>query len=196
MRGKTYLENFNNIREENNYKIIADKFINILKFIKNDPNISSKRWILELMQNATDVKYENEKLSIEIILDHDKLIFKHNGKYFRIKDILSMLQQVSSKSSQNLEGKTGKFGSGFIVTYLLSDTIDVKGIILLNENDFREFELTLDRSEQISEKLAKNIKKSIELFEKIEENPNNFKVRPNYLKNRKETDFILALLII
>ena len=185
---KQYSDNFNKIKEDNNYKIIADKIITILKTIKNDPNISSRRWVWELMQNATDVKYEKEKISVEIILDDDKLVFKHNGKYFRINDILSLLQQVSSKSSQNLEGQTGKFGTGFIGTHLLSDIIIVKGIISLNDKDFREFEISLDRSEQVSEKLAKNIKKSIELFEKIEENPNFIK-KPNYLKNRKETDF-------
>ena len=184
-----YAENYNKIKDYNNYKNIADKIITNLKNIKNDPNISSRRWVWELMQNATDVKYEKEKISIEIILDDEKLVFKHNGKYFRTNDILSLLQQVSSKNSQNLEGQTGKFGTGFIGTHLLSDIIYVKGIISLTDKDFREFEISLDRSEQVPEKLVKNIKESIELFEKIEENPKIFKKKPNYLKNRKETDF-------
>ena len=80
---KQYSDNFNKIKEDNNYKIIADKIITILKTIKNDPNISSRRWVWELMQNATDVKYEKEKISVEIILDDDKLVFKHNGKFFK-----------------------------------------------------------------------------------------------------------------
>ena len=180
-----FSENFNKIKEENNYKLIADKIITILKTIKNDPNISSRRWVWELMQNATDVKYEKEKISVMFILDQDKLVFKHNGKYFRVNDILSLLQQVSSKSSQNSEGQTGKFGTGFIGTHLLSDVIDIKGILKINDKDFREFELSLDRSEQIPEKLAKNVRKSMELFDNIE----NFKLKPDYLKNRKEIDF-------
>ena len=188
MNTQKYLDNLNKIQEENSYKLIADKIITILKGIKNDQNISSRRWIWELMQNATDVKYEKEKISIKIILDKDKLEFKHNGKYFRIEDIFSLLMQVSSKSSQNADGQTGKFGTGFIGTHLLSDIIDIKGIVLVNNNDFREFTLSLDRSERISEKLAKNIKKSIEMFKKIE-NQKNFKLKPNYLQNRKETDF-------
>ena len=189
MNTQKYLDNLNKIQEENSYKLIADKIITILKGIKNDQNISSRRWVWELMQNATDVKYEKEKISIEIILDKDKLEFKHNGKYFRLEDIFSLLMQVSSKNSQNSDGQTGKFGTGFIGTHLLSDIIDIKGIVLLNNNDFREFTLSLDRSERISENLAKNIKKSIEIFKKIDENQNNFKLKPNYLKNRKETDF-------
>lgn len=177
------------IIKDNNYKNIADKIIRILKNIKNEQNVSSRRWVWELIQNATDVKYENEKVSIEIILDNDKLIFKHNGKYFRIKDIFSLLQQVSSKDSQNLEGQTGKFGTGFIGTHLLSDIVDIKGIIHLEDNDFREFQVSLDRGEQKSEILAKNIQQSIELFYEINKRPDIFKLRPNYLEKRKETDY-------
>lgn len=153
----TILKKIDNIIKVNNYKIIADKIIRILKNIKNEQNVSSRRWLWELIQNATDVKYENEKVSIKITLEEDKLIFEHNGKYFRIKDIFSLLQQVSSKDSQNLEGQTGKFGTGFIGTHLLSDVIDINGIIHLEGNDFREFKLSLDRGEQKSEILAKNI---------------------------------------
>jgi len=185
----TILKKIDNIIKVNNYKIIADKIIRILKNIKNEQNVSSRRWLWELIQNATDVKYENEKVSIKITLEEDKLIFAHNGKYFRIKDIFSLLQQVSSKDSQNLEGQTGKFGTGFIGTHLLSDVIDINGIIHLEGNDFREFKLSLDRGEQKSEILAKNIQQSIELFYKINEKPDIFKLRPNYLKTRKETDY-------
>jgi len=77
------------------------------------------------MEIATDVKYENEKISVQIILNENQLEFKHNGEYFKINHILGLLQQVSSKDSQNLEGQTGKFGTGFIGTHLLSDVIDV-----------------------------------------------------------------------
>jgi len=175
--------------KKNNYKLISDKIIRILKTIKNDPYISSKRWVWELMQNATDVKYENEKISVQIILDENQLVFKHNGKYFKINHILGLLQQVSSKDSQNLEGQTGKFGTGFIGTHLLSDVIDVKGILYLKDNDFREFKVSLDRSEQKSEILAQKIEKSIEMFYKMDEQKDNFKPKPNYLENRKETDY-------
>ena len=183
------VKKIDNIIKVNNYKNIADKIIRILKNIKNEQNVSSRRWVWELIQNATDVKYDNEKVSIQIILDKDKLIFKHNGKYFRIKDIFSLLQQVSSKDSQNLEGQTGKFGTGFIGTHLLSDIVDIKGIIHLEGNDFREFQVSLDRGEQKSEILAKNIQKSIELFLQINERSDIFKLRPNYLGKRKETDY-------
>ena len=76
------------IIKKNNSKLTADKIITILNNIKNNPKICSKRWIWELMQNATDVRYDNEKISIQIIREKDKLMFMHNGKYFTIKNIL------------------------------------------------------------------------------------------------------------
>lgn len=178
-----------NIIKNNNYKLTADKITTILKTIKNNKNISSRRWVWELMQNATDVRYDNEKISVEIILNKDKLEFKHNGKYFKINNILAIVQQVSSKNSLNLEGQTGKFGTGFIGTHLLSDIIDIKGILEINENDFREFQIRLDRSEKSSEQLAKNIEKSIEIFFNINNKKDIFKVKPNYLQKRKEEDY-------
>ena len=177
------------LQKKNNYKLISDKIIRILKDIKNDQNISSKRWVWELMQNATDVKYDNERISVQIILDENLLVFKHNGKYFTINHILGLLQQVSSKDSQNLEGQTGKFGTGFIGTHLLSDVIDVKGILYLKDNDFREFKVCLDRGEQKSEILAQKVEKSIEMFYKMDEQKDNFIPKPNYLENRKESDY-------
>ena len=172
----------------NNYKLTADKIITCLKTIKNDPNISSRRWIWELIQNATDVRNENEKISIQIILNEDKLEFKHNGKYFTVNNILGLLQQVSSKNSQNLEGQTGKFGTGLIGTHLLSDIITVQGILEKEKDKFCEFNIILDRSEKTPEKLVDNIQNSIEKFNNID-NPNEFKPRPNYKQNRKESDF-------
>ena len=175
---------------KNTYKLTADKIITILQSIKNNPNISSKRLFWELIQNATDVKYEKEKISIQIILSKDKLLFKHNGKYFTLKDILGLFQQVSAKDSQNLEGQTGKFGTGFIGTHYLSSIIDVNGIIKINDKEFREFEIKLDRSETRSEYLAKDIEKTLEAFLNFDKKSGIFKSKKkNYLINRKETDY-------
>ena len=153
------LKMIDEIIKKNNSKLTSDKIITILNNIKNNPKICSKRWIWELMQNATDVRYDNEKISVQIIREEDKLIFMHNGKYFTINNILGLLQQVSSKNSSNLEGQTGKFGTGFIGTSLLSDIIDIKGILFISDNNFREFQFTLDRNQRSSEELLEKIKK-------------------------------------
>ena len=43
---------------------------------------------MELLQNATDAKNENDKISIKITINDDKLEFRHNGQYFDIKNCL------------------------------------------------------------------------------------------------------------
>ena len=78
---------------QNNYKLIADKIITNHNINKNIRITASKRWAIELFQNAVDVRFPNEKSSIKIILSDDKLEFLHNGKYFEIKNLLGLMQQ-------------------------------------------------------------------------------------------------------
>ncbi len=39
----------------NNYKLTADKILQLLSQIREDPSASAKRWVWELLQNAKDV---------------------------------------------------------------------------------------------------------------------------------------------
>ena len=99
----------------NNYKLTADKILQLLSQIREDPSASAKRWVWELLQNAKDVPNRFGKVSVEIeLVSQDTLKFRHNGDCFSTKNITGLVQQVSSKDSQNLEGQTGKFGTGFI----------------------------------------------------------------------------------
>lgn len=136
------------------YKKAADSFLQTLGKIKNNPERSKKRLIWELIQNAKDVKNKFGKVSIRIILTDNALEFQHNGDPFSLSDFIGLVQQTSSKDSQNAEGQTGKFGTGFVSTYLLSDIIDICGVANI-EGRFRRFTATLDRSAQTSEELAK-----------------------------------------
>ena len=154
------------IIEYNNYKIIADKILKTLTNIRNVAGISSKRWIWELIQNAKDVKNNFYKVKIKIELDKNYLRFSHNGSFFTINDVLGILQQVSSKNSKNLH-QTGKFGTGFIGTHLLSNKITINGVVQDKTNFvFKKFKIYLDRSADSSEELLKEVKNSILNFKK------------------------------
>ena len=111
----------------NNNKLVADKIRKTLLNIRNVPGISAKRWIWELIQNAKDVPNQFNKVRIKIELNQNSLKFSHNGSYFTIDNILGILQQISSKDSKNNEDQTGKFGTGFIGTHLLSGKVNIKG---------------------------------------------------------------------
>lgn len=170
----------------NNYKLTADKILQFLSQIREDPSASAKRWVWELLQNAKDVPNRFGKVSVEIeLVSQDTLKFRHNGDCFSVKNITGLVQQVSSKDSQNLEGQTGKFGTGFICTHLLSDIIDVEGIVRYMGID-RRFKIVLDRSGYRSEDLLPRIEKTLEELRHIE---TSYEVVNNYELNRKEDSF-------
>lgn len=170
----------------NNYKLTADKILQLLSQIREDPSASAKRWVWELLQNAKDVPNRFGKVSVEIeLISPDILKFRHNGDCFSTKNITGLVQQVSSKDSQNLEGQTGKFGTGFICTHLLSDIIDVEGIVYYL-GVHRRFAITLDRSGYRSEDLLPRIASTLEDLRHIE---NTYHKIDNYEDTRTEQSF-------
>lgn len=177
------------IIRRNNYKLTADKIKQILSKVLEEPSKSSKRWVWELMQNAKDVpNTQFGRVSIEIILSQDKLVFQHNGDPFLMNNITGLIQQVSSKDSANNDTEvTGKFGTGFISTHLLSEVIDVTGVVH-HKGIHRRFKVTLDRSGRTSEELLPKIESALEHIRKIEDN-NLFPIEKNYLIWRSETSF-------
>lgn len=175
------------IIRKNNYKLTADKIKQILSKVLNDPSQSAKRWVWELMQNAKDVKNIFDKVSIQIELYKDKLVFRHNGDPFKISNITGLIQQVSSKDSSNSDDEvTGKFGTGFIATHLLSDIITVNGVVD-HKGEHRTFEVVLDRSGRTSEELLPKIEKALEKIRQIDSDA-SFVIRPNYANLRSESD--------
>lgn len=177
------------IEERNNRKLTADKIRQILSKILNNPTSSAKRWVWELMQNAKDIPSKFGQVSVQIILSKDKLEFKHNGDPFLLKNIFGLIQQVSTKSSDNSDEEvTGKFGTGFICTHLLSDIIDVNGIVL-HRGHYKEFGVKLDRSGRNSEELLPKIEDALDHIKSIDDNEQKFPIRPNYDALRTETTF-------
>lgn len=175
----------------NYYKQIADKIMQLLDKI-HDSSLSSKRWVWELMQNAKDVPNKFHRVSVRIELWNDKLVFSHNGDHFTDGNITGLIQQVSSKHSAN-EGKdnqTGQFGTGFITTHLLSNVIDVNGVVKNpNTGQFQRFTLHLDRSARKSEDLIKNITDNLEWVKGLDRGDyKEFPIAEHY-ENRDEGSF-------
>src|SRR5690554_6018110 len=95
-------------------------------------NNLKRRWVWELIQNAKDAAQRDLPVEIKINLSDDKLIFSHNGKCFTANDITFLIRQVSNKdreaSEQEFDHKpTGKFGTGFLTTHLLSEQVEIIG---------------------------------------------------------------------
>lgn len=176
------------IEKHNNRKLTADKIRQILSKVLETPTQSSKRWVWELMQNAKDIPNRFGEVSIKIELSENSLKFSHNGNPFSLKNVMGLIQQVSSKDSTNSnEEVTGKFGTGFISTHLLSREIYVSGFVLHN-GIHRKFDITLDRNGDSSEDLIPKIETALEHISQIENNQ-FFPIENNYEANRSEQSF-------
>jgi hypothetical protein len=139
---------------ENNAQTIFDH----IKSLENDPK-NRQRWIWELLQNAQDAS-NSSPVDIEISWDGKNLSFSHDGEPFTEDDITHLIFHGSSKKEQ--EGKTGKFGTGFMTTHLLSKLVRIEGDI----SDGRSFNFILNRSGETPKDTAITLNQSWEDFKK------------------------------
>lgn len=140
-----------NIQQADNISLrngAANRILQLLQKQRHSNNENSvKRWIWELCQNAKDVCNSTGKVKISIDYDeeHKKVLFKHNGRAFSMSNILSLINQASSKDrNDGSERQSGKFGTGFITTHLLSEIVNINGI-LKSDSGYSKFNITLDR---------------------------------------------------
>ncbi|MGI6319583.1 MAG: DUF3883 domain-containing protein [Bacteroidales bacterium] len=139
-------------------------------------NNLKRRWVWELIQNAKDAAQRDLPVEIKINLSDDKLIFSHNGKCFTANDITFLIRQVSNKdreaSEQEFDHKpTGKFGTGFLTTHLLSEQVEIIGIAKEPELDYRQFVLPLDRSGRTKDEIEQSVNRSIGVRDTLDEKP-------------------------
>ncbi|WP_294277969.1 DUF3883 domain-containing protein [uncultured Chryseobacterium sp.] len=167
-------------------KDINDKLIKV----RNRPEIAQKRWFWELLQNAKDAVKAGERVSVKLIIGSENgqefVDFQHNGNPFRYQDAKNLIFPYSDKGEEENSDKSGRFGTGFLATHILSKKIKVTGIYLKAENNQAfNFSFTLDRSESTKLELAQSISKTWQEFK------DNSLILPNYQYNTSnfETSF-------
>lgn len=178
---------------------IAQKILKILKeqrAMKYDDSLR-RRWVWELLQNAKDSIDDDKQVSIQIILHRtpqNKLEFKHNGKPFSVCDITFLIKQESTKEKskdfdqENMK-PTGKFGTGFMTTHLLSEQVRIYGIAKENDEPYREFEIPLDRSGQTVDEIMESVTESIKIRDKLDDG----RIVENYNEHGFNTTFSYIL---
>ena len=148
---------------------ISTKILQFMQKVRNNSDERyALRWVSELLQNTRDCAYKDQGVKILIELQDDKLIYKHNSKPFRVKDILSLINQVTSKVDDS--ETTGKFGTGFMTTMLLSDVVNIKSILQDEDLPYKPFEIDINRSPETSKEIVDEINKSISQLYKADEN--------------------------
>jgi hypothetical protein len=179
-------------RKEDGNRSIADKIIKRLHDLEKTVENNKGRWAWELLQNAKDsvADYEDRTVSIQIELDDDKVEFRHNGEHFTERDIRGLINQISSKEVEEDEvaKKTGKFGTGFLTTHLLSKVIHIKGIVETQGHDFYQFEFPLNRDGKTTGQLVPKIEKAWEKFHSSAQ-----KINSEYNKTGFNTSFFYPL---
>ena len=168
----TFREKIANLRKGASEAQSASKIIDKLKALKdnNSPD-TSYRWIWELIQNAKDVVNTSGSVDIEITFSEvNKTIeFCHNGRLFTTENTVFLIEQVSSKErslvEKNKRKSTGKFGTGFLTTHLLSEKVQIHGYLQDDGDNPRSFQTLLYRTGQDKATIMKAISDSCEMLD-------------------------------
>lgn len=195
----TYKQKFEESEHRAHYQNIATKILrdmNDLRSKAQDSATVPRRWIWELIQNAKDVHFD-DGVSIRIDFQDDdsltKVIFRHNGKPFTADNIRFLIEQISTKDrAKDDDGKrktTGRFGTGFLTTHLLSEVVTVNGVAKEPDLPYRKFELILDRSGYELEDITMAVQKAKDCVANLDD------IEPyeSYHKDNLNTSFSYSL---
>ena len=175
------------------------------KLEKSNNELSKRRWVWELIQNAKDAVNSSGKVDISITFDevNGVLDFKHNGKLFTTENLVFLIEQTSSKDRDadgNEQKKTtGKFGTGFLTTHLLSRKVNVSGYLQDDNETSCQFSIELDRTGRDKQTIISSIAASCKQLDEnvtpvnetdINENDFNtafiYQLSPNGIKTAQE----------
>lgn len=151
------------------------------------------RWVWELIQNAVDCS-EGRKVNISFTLTKDKVVFEHDGEPFEIENLIALVRKTSTKPVEGLEGKKGKFGTGFVSTHVLNTKVTVSGL-LKNAEGCRPFNLLIDRSSDSLPDLMQLLEIAFKKIDEINDLPpgtNNDKIKTSYEYILEDYKFSIA----
>jgi hypothetical protein len=141
-----------------------------------------KRWVWELIQNASDCIPKGGKINIDILMKDKKIMeFTHDGVPFTYDNLIDLITQISSKEGDS-EEKTGKFGTGFISTHLLDERVRVKGVFKQSENIYKNLSFIIDRSGSSYQDIRNKIKETLNLIESLKNSEDEIIEKPNEIR--------------
>ncbi|WP_445493113.1 sacsin N-terminal ATP-binding-like domain-containing protein [Niallia sp. 03133] len=127
----------------------TSKIYNELKNIKESDeakkNEIRRRWIWELIQNASDCTPRDSSINISLEIADGRISFSHDGTPFSYDNLFSLITQCSEKQLSE-EKLTGKFGTGFMSTFLLSEIVEIEGTFICENGIWTDMNFTIDRT--------------------------------------------------
>lgn len=201
----TYKDKFEASEHKAHYKNIATKILKEMSDLRakvdNSPTIA-RRWIWELIQNAKDVAPASGvdiKVDFRRQEDAASLLFKHTGLPFTADNIRFLIEQISSKDREkDSSGKnksTGKFGTGFLTTHMLSELVTVRGLAKEDGLEHRKFKVLLDRSGHDLSSIMKGVEAAKETVSNLDAAPPYHGYKDNILYTSFEYPLIDSLSI-
>lgn len=152
---------------KNSYeKLLRKMYIsNVAKRLRqlNQPSdVDRKRWVWELIQNAKDTivgDSSRNHINVRIVIDEDKVIFRHDGNPFTSDARFGLLYKYS-EDKENSES-TGRFGTGFLTTHCLSKIVTIESNMYSNEDKTAicGFSVTMYRDGQVEQELLEGLDK-------------------------------------
>lgn len=158
---KVAREEYNAAEREQQERNEARHIKNNVDKARKDHHVSGERWPFELLQNAHDTGPRELLRRVDVTIqwtdtvEGSEFSFKHNGAPFLPQDLAALLSGGSNKDYRS-EKTTGRFGTGFLVTHVLSPRTEVGGLIKTTEG-MERFTVTLNRSGD-EESILGNIK--------------------------------------
>ena len=139
---------------ENNAQTILDELTQLI----NSGDKFERRWLWELLQNAKDSVSSEQQVQIDIVLADNTLTFQHSGNPFKDEEIIHLIYHGSTK--KDLDDKSGKFGTGFLATHLLSREVVISGFM----DTTQPFSFRLDRRGSSVEEIRDAMERSWSSF--------------------------------
>ncbi|OUM69104.1 hypothetical protein PIROE2DRAFT_2989 [Piromyces sp. E2] len=150
MRKGSIDENRRNVFSNIYLKNVRDK----LNKLENPKDVDCKRWVWELIQNAKN-NNDGKDIDIDITVNNDKYIFKHNGAPFTVETFTSLVYLLN-ESKKNATESIDHFSTGFLTTHCLSKNVKVYSKIITKDNPKPQgFTITLYREGDLLEGLKK-----------------------------------------
>jgi hypothetical protein len=125
---------------------------------RGDSHGAGARWPFELTQNAHDAGARDGKdwVGIKLTFDGKAVVYEHDGKPFTMQDLAALLSGGSSKDFKSDE-TTGRFGTGFLVTHVLSPEIRFEGV-LAAKSGHEKVHILLNRAGEEQEIFSNTLK--------------------------------------
>lgn len=139
------LNEFDKARQDQVTKNEARRIRTKVSDARNAPAQTALRWPFELLQNALDAgpRPDRQTVHVRVSWTEQSLLFEHDGAPFGPKDLAALLSGGSNKDFES-EETTGRFGTGFLSTHVLSTKVAVSGLLSSSEG-MEWFELELER---------------------------------------------------